>query len=84
MMGFIEAMKTEGRAVESICRVLREQGYQIAARTYRSWRTHVVTKRTLTDAHVVDRIRHLAWTMDHHAGENWPPRGSTDAGRWSP
>lgn len=35
-MGFIDTMTAEGHAVESICRVLREQGAQIAARTYRS------------------------------------------------
>ncbi|MDX6299836.1 MAG: putative transposase [Nocardioidaceae bacterium] len=37
-MGFIDTMKAEGHAVESICRVLRQQGRQIAARTYRSWK----------------------------------------------
>ena len=37
-MGFIDAMRAEGHAVESICRVLREQGCQIAARTYRAWK----------------------------------------------
>ena len=36
IMGFIDTMRAEGHAVESICRVLREQGCQIAARTYRS------------------------------------------------
>ena len=55
IMGFIDAMRAEGHAVESICRVLREQGCrvlreqgcrvlreqgcQVAARTYRAWRT---------------------------------------------
>ena len=38
IMGFIDAMRAECHAVESICRVLREQGCQIAARTYRSWK----------------------------------------------
>jgi putative transposase len=37
-MGFIHTMRAEGHAVESICRVLREQGCQIAAQTYRAWR----------------------------------------------
>ena len=45
MMGFIDAMRAEGYAVESICRVLREQGCQIAARTYRSWRAHNAVSR---------------------------------------
>jgi len=36
MMGFfIDTMRSEGHTVESICRVLRERGLQIAARTYR-------------------------------------------------
>jgi len=38
MMGFIDQMRSEGHAVESIVRVLREQGVKIAARTYRVWR----------------------------------------------
>ena len=38
IMGFIDTMRAEGHAVESICRVLREQGCQIAARTYRAWK----------------------------------------------
>ena len=62
-MGFIDTMRAEGHAVESICRVLREQGCQIAARTYRSWKaaTRVVAARTITDAHVVDAVRDIAW-----------------------
>ena len=39
IMGFIDTLRAEGYAVESICRVLREQGCQVAARTYRDWRT---------------------------------------------
>jgi putative transposase len=31
MMGFIDTMRAEGFAVESVCRVLREQGCQVAA-----------------------------------------------------
>jgi len=57
-------MRAEGFAVESICRVLREQGCQIAARTYRSWRTRPVAARTINDAKVVDKIRDLAWGVD--------------------
>src|SRR3546814_7350620 len=63
-MGFIDTMRAEGHAVESICRVLREQGCQIAARTYRAWK-HTgrrVAARTITDAHVVDAVREIAWT----------------------
>ncbi|MQW77526.1 IS3 family transposase [Nocardioides sp. dk4132] len=63
-MGFIDAMRSQGYAVESICRVLREQGCQIAARTYRSWKQagRVVAARTVSDAYVVDAVRAIAWT----------------------
>jgi transposase InsO family protein len=62
-MGFIDTMRAEGHAVESICRVLREQGCQVAARTYRAWRTSPPAARTISDAHVVDTVRSLAWTI---------------------
>ncbi len=66
---FIDAMRAEGHAVESVCRVLREQGCQIAARTYRAWKQgHRVADRTITDAQVVDVVRDLAWTLDEHTG----------------
>jgi len=63
-MGFIDTMRAEGHAVESICRVLREQGCQVAARTYRSWKRagRIVAARTVSDAHVVDAVRDIAWT----------------------
>ena len=56
IMGFIDLIKAEDHAVESICRVLREQGCQIAARTYRSWKRtgRVVAARTVSDTHVID------------------------------
>lgn len=62
-MGFIDTMRAEGHAVESICRVLREQGCRVAARTYRSWKGtgRVVAVRTVSDAHVVDAVREIAW-----------------------
>ena len=56
-MGFIDTMRSAGHAVESICRVLREQGCQIAARTYRAWRNGVLACRTVTDAQVLDAVR---------------------------
>jgi putative transposase len=62
MLGFIDTMRAEGHAVESICRVLREQGHQIAARTYRSQRRGVVAARTVTDAQVHGAVRDAAWT----------------------
>jgi len=63
MMGFIDTMRAEGHAVESICRVLRKQGCQIAARTYRAWKSpqRCLAARILTDAEVVDVVRDLAW-----------------------
>lgn len=35
-MGFVNNMRSQGHAVELICRVLREQGRRVAARTYRA------------------------------------------------
>jgi hypothetical protein len=63
-MGFIDTMRSQGYAVESICRVMREQGCQIAARTYRAWKHsgRVIAPRTVTDAQVVDAVREIAWT----------------------
>lgn len=61
-MGFIDTMRSEGHAVESVCRVLREQGCQIAARTYRSWFTRGASARTISDAEAVDEVRAVAWT----------------------
>lgn len=76
-MGFIDTMRAQGHAVESICRVLREQDYQIAARTYRSWKTGArsVAARTITDAHVVDAVRDIAWTLDQHGRRRLTPEG---------
>jgi hypothetical protein len=68
MMGFIDQMRAEGFAVESICRVLREQGCQVAARTYRAWKTGRVAARTITDARVVDVVRELIWAPDPRSG----------------
>ena len=61
MMGFIDQMRSEGHAVESIIRVLREQGVKIAARTYRAWRAGRVSARTVTDALVEGAVRDTAW-----------------------
>lgn len=64
MMGFIDQMRSEGHAVESIVRVLREQGVKVAARTYRAWRKGRVAVRTVTDAIVVDAVRDAAWQTE--------------------
>jgi putative transposase len=51
-VAFIDDMTAQGHTVESTCRVLREQGCPVAARTYRSWKQtgRTVAARTLTDA----------------------------------
>lgn len=64
MFGFIDQMRSEGHAVESIIRVLREQGVGVAARTYRAWRQGRVAARTVTDAMVVDAVRDAAWRTE--------------------
>jgi transposase InsO family protein len=76
-MGFIDTMRAEGHAVESTCRVLREQGCQVAARTYRSWKQpdRAVAERTVTDAIVVDLVRDLAWRVDEQGRRRLTPEG---------
>lgn len=59
----------------SVCRVLREQGCQIAARTYRSWKHPRIAERTITDAMVVDKIRDLAWTTTPGGVRQLTPEG---------
>jgi putative transposase len=74
-MGFVDAMRAEGHAVESICRVLREQGCQIAARTYRDWRTRPPAPRTISDAGLVDVIRGVCWRRDEDGTLRLTPEG---------
>jgi len=76
-MGFIDTMRAEGHAVESICRILREQGCQIAARTYRRWKrpSRALTARTVSDAHVVDAVRDVAWVTDRQGRRKLSPEG---------
>ncbi len=62
IIAFIDEQRAQGVAVESVCRVLRDQGVQIAARTYRHWVSGHVAARTVSDAIVVDAIRDLAWS----------------------
>jgi putative transposase len=38
IIAFIDDMRSHGHAVESTCRILREQGCPVAARTYRCWK----------------------------------------------
>jgi putative transposase len=74
--GFIDQMRAQGHAVESVCRVLSEQGCQVAARTYRSWRhPAAVAARTVSDAQVLDAVRDIAWTTDARGRRKLTPEG---------
>ncbi|AXH97987.1 IS3 family transposase [Ornithinimicrobium avium] len=77
IMGFIHTMRAQGHAVESVCVVLREQGCQVAARTYRSWKQtgRTIAARTVTDAQVVDAVRDIAWTTTPHGRRKLAPEG---------
>jgi transposase InsO family protein len=74
---FIDDQRAAGHAVESICRVLHEQGCQIAARTYRSWKQpgRTVAARTITDAQVIDAIHEVAWTTNAAGQKVLAPEG---------
>jgi|SRR5215218_3861403 transposase InsO family protein len=74
-MGFIDAMRADGHAVESTCRVLREQGCQVAARTYRAWRIRRPAVRTIGDAQAVHAIRDIAWTIKPDGRRQLTPEG---------
>ena len=56
IVAFIDEQRAKGRAVESICNVLRGQGLQIAARTYRAMRRRSASARDHDDAVVVDAM----------------------------
>ncbi len=77
ILAFVDEQRAQGHAVESICRVLREQGLQIAARAYRSWTApqRIVAARTLTDAVVLDAVRDAAWTINAAAVRVMTPEG---------
>jgi len=56
-MAFIDDMRSKGHAVESTCRVLREQGAPVAARTYRAFtRLRTPSVRAVSDAVVIDAL----------------------------
>jgi putative transposase len=73
----VDEMRAEGHVVESVCRVLREQGCQVAARTYRAWSQprQGVAARTISDARVEDLVRALAWTGDADGKRRLAPEG---------
>ena len=68
-------MRSKGAAVESICRILCEQGCQIAARTYRSWRSRRPATRTIADAQTINAVGDVAWRIDHHGRRRMTPEG---------
>ncbi|MEO7147303.1 MAG: DDE-type integrase/transposase/recombinase, partial [Terrimesophilobacter sp.] len=55
-MGFIDEQRAKGRAVESICAVLREQGVRVAARTSRAWKNAHPSSRAFADAGIIDGL----------------------------
>ncbi|MFA7266264.1 MAG: IS3 family transposase [Candidatus Nanopelagicales bacterium] len=75
--GFISDMRGQGYAVESVCRVLRQQGCQIAARTYREWTrpNKPIAARTVSDAVVQNAVREIAWNVDDHGQRRMTPEG---------
>ncbi|MDV8079821.1 IS3 family transposase [Rhodococcus sp. IEGM 1370] len=75
IMNFIDTLRANGYAVESICRVLRDQGCKIAARTYRAWRSRKPAARTVSDAHVVDAVRGAVWHTDEAGRRKMTPEG---------
>ena len=75
IVAFIDQMRANGFAVESICRVLRGQGCQIAARTYRAWRSRTPAARTVSDAHVVDAVRTVVWRTGDDGRRKMTPEG---------
>jgi putative transposase len=75
-MAFIDSLRAEGHAVESICRVLCEQGCQIAARTYRAWRAaRQPAARTVSDAMVINAIFDASFTTDSQGRRRLTPEG---------
>jgi len=49
-------MRAQGYGVEPVCAVLREQGCQVAPRTYRAWKKSLPSDRTISDAYVTCAI----------------------------
>ena len=66
IMDFIRSQEQAGRAVESVCAVLREQGLQVAARTYRAARARAaaVSAQVLAMAYLMNAIHTLAFVWD--------------------
>ncbi len=58
IVAFIDELRRERIAVELTCAVLREQGCEVTARTYRAWRqpNRPPATRVVTDAQVIDAL----------------------------
>src|SRR5918995_414189 len=69
IMAFIDQLRAQGFTVESVCQVLREQGVQVAARTYRAWKQpgRPVAARTISDAVITDALGDARTTPDGRA-----------------
>ena len=64
MVAFIDQMRAEGCRVETVCRVLRDYGIQIAARTYRAFKRRGPSKREIDDAVILAKMVHLRQDPD--------------------
>lgn len=66
IIDFIRGQQQAGRSVESVCRVLSEQGLQVAARTYRAARIGVagVGGQVLAMAYLMNAIHSVAFAWD--------------------
>jgi transposase InsO family protein len=76
-MAFIDQLRARGFAVGSICQVLGNQGVQVAARTYRSWKApgRQVAARTVGDAVVSNAL------LDARVGPDGRPTPESLYGR---
>ena len=63
-MAFIDVMRGRGFRVEPICRVLKEYGVPIAARTYRAAKHRPPSTRQIVDDELVDVMRAIRETPD--------------------
>jgi hypothetical protein len=68
IMGFIDELRTEWHAVESVCRVLSGQGCQVAARTYRDWKAAQPSTRAVEEAYLMNEIWDLFHVRDERTG----------------
>ena len=76
IIAFIDEMRQQGYAVESVCRgSAGGQGCQIAARTYRAWKTRQPSARAVSDARVRQTIEELAFTTDARGRRRLTPEG---------